>query len=316
MTSSLLLFCLFGLLCAAAAWPFPRHNGYPGRNPFFNRGSQGSFRFPWHNQRRPWGSPNKDCDCEKQIISLDEKLRRIGRDNDHNNDSLVTTSDVVYDVTNNYDTNGDGIWTESECVKRMMCRTGDTTLQAAFNCALVLQGQPNISISVFNYVPALVTGIPLDAFVQANRERYELFNNSQCVSTCLTVEEKLALNAVYNDFNKDGVVTTQDISHDMATRYDADNDGQVTQAEWVAAWMCNYGDSGDYARFVWNQLTQGAPSVDVNNLPLGAPFDTTGVPLSDFVANNRNNYNTYAQNNGQRECKDLTTHQRHRFTWG
>ena len=39
-------------------------------------------------------------------------------------------------------------------------------------------------------------------------------------------------------------------------------DGRVTQAEWVVRWVCAYGDTGNFARFLWDQLFQGVPFIN------------------------------------------------------
>ena len=51
-----------------------------------------------------FGANNRNC--VSKFISMDEKMSYIARDNDFNQDGLVKIEDFVYDLNNNYDTNG------------------------------------------------------------------------------------------------------------------------------------------------------------------------------------------------------------------
>lgn len=53
------------------------------------------------------------------------------------------------------------------------------------------------------------------------------------------------------------------------------DDGRVTKDEWVLHWCCVYGDTAAYARFVWEELSQGADYVDASMF-LGPPFGKQG----------------------------------------
>ena len=45
----------------------------------------------------------------------------------------------------------------------------------------------------------------------------------------------------------------------------------MTKAEWVARWVCAYGDSGEFARYLWEQTSQGADSIGADG-NAGPPF--------------------------------------------
>ena len=49
-------------------------------------------------------------------------------------------------------------------------------------------------------------------------------SNNRCVNRELSLEEKLTINAANNDYNKDGVVTAEDIEYDLRNLYDADGE--------------------------------------------------------------------------------------------
>ena len=42
-------------------------------------------------------------------------------------------------------------------------------------------------------------------------------------------------------------------------------DGAVSEGEWVIWWCCTYGDTADFARYVWNQIAHGASSVSATD---------------------------------------------------
>ena len=113
-----------------------------------------------------------------------------------------------------------------------------------------------------------------------------------CVNADLTLAQKLALNARNNDHDHDRLVTTTDIAYDLRHHFDGDGDGGVTRFEWVLGWLCHYGDSGDFARFVWGRVAGGAHSIRASHFS-GPPFDT-GVALDAFTATNRRRYEEWA----------------------
>ena len=55
-------------------------------------------------------------------------------------------------------------------------------------------------------------------------------------------------------------------------------DGQVTKVEWVTRRLCAYGDSGDYARFLWDRFAQGATVISVAGPPAGTPVGQGSNP--------------------------------------
>ncbi|PVD31646.1 hypothetical protein C0Q70_07063 [Pomacea canaliculata] len=236
--------------------------------------------------------------CVSTSLSIDEKLRINAAANDHDNNQIVDASDVAYDLSHNYDTNGDGAVTEDESITRWTCAFGDTVYFARFVFNLLSRGQAEIRPEQFN-VPPLDTGIPLSRFIELNRQRYELFSNDSCVNTDLTLDQKLDINAQQNDHNNDGLVTSDDIAYDLNNRYDANRgllqmknsreslteDGKVTQAEWVLHWSCAYGDTAAYARYTWQQIGRGAEYIQSSQFS-GPPFDT-GIPIAAFRASNR-----------------------------
>lgn len=127
--------------------------------------------------------------------------------------------------------------------------------------------------------------------------RYQLFESLKRVNVDMDLDEKLAINAQHNDHDNNRLVTFDDIAYDLSHNFDTNHDGKVTQFEWVVGWICAYGDSGDFARFVWNQIRKGADSIQASQFS-GAPFDT-GIPLDAFKAKNRNRYVEWAaQNSG------------------
>ncbi|XP_025089149.1 uncharacterized protein LOC112561116 [Pomacea canaliculata] len=230
--------------------------------------------------------------CVSTSLSIDEKLRINAAANDHDNNQIVDASDVAYDLSHNYDTNGDGAVTEDESITRWTCAFGDTVYFARFVFNLLSRGQAEIRPEQFN-VPPLDTGIPLSRFIELNRQRYELFSNDSCVNTDLTLDQKLDINAQQNDHNNDGLVTSDDIAYDLNNRYDANKDGKVTQAEWVLHWSCAYGDTAAYARYTWQQIGRGAEYIQSSQFS-GPPFDT-GIPIAAFRASNRQRYETYGR---------------------
>ncbi|XP_076452326.1 uncharacterized protein LOC143287964 [Babylonia areolata] len=248
----------------------------------------GSWRWPF-SWGRLWGSSTQ-CTCKSTSLPIEDKLALLARDNDFNDDGLVTYDDLYHDLSTHYDTNRDEQLSEGECIETMRCRVGYTEKVAQYVCARIMQGEQSVPFTALN-VPPFIEGMPLSQFLQINRQRLDTFYNSRCVNRDLTLEEKLELNAKNNDFNGDGLVTSQDLDYDLFTFYDADQNGEVTKAEFVARWMCNYGDSADYARYTWSQILQGAPTITrgaFNN----PPFDT-GVPIEDFRARNRQRYENY-----------------------
>ena len=108
----------------------------------------------------------------------------------------------------------------------------------------------------------------------------------------MDVEQKLVINFGDNDHDNNQLVTSADIAHDLDNNYDTNEDGKVTEFEWVMRWICRYGDSGDYARFVWNMITHGAASMQASQFT-GPPFDT-GIPMAQFKAQNRDRYVKWA----------------------
>ena len=109
--------------------------------------------------------------------------------------------------------------------------------------------------------------------------------------------KKLAINFKHNDHDNNHLVTSDDIAYDLNNNYDTNHDGKVTEFEWVVRWMCSYGDSGDFSRFVWDQITKGADSIQASQFT-GPPFDT-GIPMDTFITMNRNRYVAWAaQNSG------------------
>ena len=57
----------------------------------------------------------------------------------------------------------------------------------------------------------------------------------------------------------------------VATSMFFSEDGRVTKAEWVARWVCAYSDSGEFARYLWEQTSQGADSIGADG-NAGPPF--------------------------------------------
>nr|KAG5699535.1 hypothetical protein BaRGS_033731 [Batillaria attramentaria] len=117
-----------------------------------------------------------------------------------------------------------------------------------------------------------------------------------CVSTDLTREQKLQLNAQANDHDNNSVVDYSDFAYDLNNNYDANNDGNITEAEWVKRWTCAFGDTEFYARYMFALLSGGESDIQAAdfNVP---PFSTTGVPLDGFVATNRQRYETFSSDN-------------------
>jgi len=135
-------------------------------------------------------------------------------------------------------------------------------------------------------------GFDVKDFIIGARARYEEFARKKCLNKCISVEEKLALNARNNDFNNDGLVTAQDIRYDLNNFYDENKDGFVSKAEFVSRWICNYGGSTDFARFMWRDFGfEALGRIDINNLP--AQFENLAVPKADFMAGNRERFARY-----------------------
>lgn len=266
-------------------WPFSwlpisggRFQGHGGSGPAAGLGPRGP----------PTPATPQECRCTSRSISLEDKLRLLAADNDHNGDGLVKSEDILYDMVERYG-GEDGIVTEGECVRQWSCRYGDTELVAQFICALISSGKEFERNSDFN-VPPFVKGLPIANFTANARRRYEKFFEYKCTNKELTMEEKLTKNAANNDFNKDSQVTVADLEYDLANFYDLNKDGNVTMGEWVARWACNYGDSGDFGRFMWNEVTNSfVSSFPVYNfLKLDKP-----IPLAQFKEEQRQRYETF-----------------------
>jgi len=223
--------------------------------------------------------------CESKSITLDQKLALNADANDNDGDGVVTNSDVYYDLSVNYDTNNDGLVTEAEWITRWACAFGDTDYMARYAYVLITGGVANISIAFFN---TTTVNFPRETFITFNRARYTQFSDFNCVNTDLTLDEKIAFIMRDNNHNNDAVVDTSDLVFDVGNNYDTNNDSQITSAEWNTRWVCAYGDSADFARFVWNQLTHGADFITTANFN-GPPFDT-GLPVASFEAMNRERY--------------------------
>nr|KAG5703268.1 hypothetical protein BaRGS_034179 [Batillaria attramentaria] len=245
--------------------------------------------------------------CVSESLTVDQKLDINFEANDHDGDQIVTTSDIVYDLDTNYDTNKDGKVTEEEWVKRWTCAFGDSKFFARYVWADISQGEDSIRGSQFNVEPLNTTGIPRDGFIAMNRARYTKFQTDNCVQRELTVDEKLQLIARDNDNDNNGVVTNSDIVHDLDNNYDQDSDGKVTKGEFVQRWVCAYGDSAAYADYVWGQLSQDAESIASSSFT-GEPF-SSGVPLEDFLANNRKRYEDFEEAQGSSLAVSLQTKQ-------
>lgn len=243
----------------------------------------------WHNGFSAYTSGH--CTCTSPRISLDHKMALISLDNDVNKDGVITVSDITTDVSERYDVNSDQQLSHSECVEHWRCRYGDTEQVAQYMCTDIMRGEPSVPIAAFNSEP-FISGVPLAAFLQNGRARYDTFFANKCTNRFLTREDKLTLNAANNDYNNDGIVTSEDLEYDLSKFYDTDNDGVVTKAEFVLRWICNYADSADYARFLFDNFRQGSSTIGVTAFR-GPPFDT-GVPLDEFKATNRQNYENYA----------------------
>jgi len=228
--------------------------------------------------------------CASKDITLDQKLALNAAANDHDNDNVVTNADVVYDLKENYDTNDDGFVTEAEWITRWACAFGDTDYMARFAYVLISGGPANVSIASFS---GSNINFPMDGFVAMNRARYTRFNADKCVNVDLTVEQKLDRIMVDNNHNGDDVVDTSDIVFDVNNHYDTDNDTKTTEAEWITRWVCEYGDSAAFARYVWNGLTHGAAFI-TDAAFQGPPFDT-GVPTAGFRAMNKERYDKWAE---------------------
>ena len=105
-----------------------------------------------------------------------------------------------------------------------------------------------------------------------------------CLPTNAMLEEKLNRNADFNDHNHDGLVTSSDIAYDLRL-YDSNHDGVVTEGEMLKRYLCVFGDTVYFARFNFNQLSQGRANVSTNHFS-GEPF-ASGLPRSQFIAVNR-----------------------------
>lgn len=233
--------------------------------------------------------------CVPTTISLNEKLRLNGQANDHDNNNVVDYSDISYDLDHNYDTNGDGGVTEQEWVQRWSCAFGDTQYLARFAFLQIGQGAVEIRKEECCHRPPFTdTGIPLDAFIAANRQRYDLFQRYQCVNTDLTMDQKLDLNLIQNNHNNDTVVDATDIAFDLNVNYDKNNDSQITESEWLLRWCCAYGDTADYARYVWRAISRGSQYITAAMFT-GSPFDS-GIPLATFRETNKQRYEAYLAN--------------------
>ncbi|KAL8620234.1 hypothetical protein ACOMHN_064993 [Nucella lapillus] len=142
-----------------------------------------------------WGGRSyygRHCTCVTPRIPLDDKMALLARDNDHNNDGLVTYDEFDYDISENFNKNYDGLLSEGECVERFSCGYGNTEQVAQFICANILRGEAVVNVSSFNVPP-------------------------------FSMEEKLTLNAANNDYNGDGLVKSEDLEYDITNFYDADS---------------------------------------------------------------------------------------------
>ena len=62
----------------------------------------------------------------------------------------------------------------------------------------------------------------------------------------------------------------------------------------MVRWCCAYGDTVEYAAYVWDALSHGADTISPAQFQ-GEPF-ASGVSLSDFKALNRQRYEDFQGN--------------------
>ncbi|XP_070203868.1 uncharacterized protein [Littorina saxatilis] len=234
--------------------------------------------------------------CSQLSIDLNKKLDLGIEDNDVNLDGNVSFSDIKHDTEEYYDYNHDGKVTEKEWVRRWTCRYGDTQYVATYIYLVINRGLESTTVASFD-IPMFRTGIPVPVFREVNRQRYVEFSTKNCVDRYLTLDEKLELNANVNDFNNDSTVNADDFLHDLQNNYDRDNDGNVTEAEWVLQWVCAYGDDGYFARYTWSEFTGGRQTIP-NNFFAGDTANT----IAQHKAKVRKIYETFAEEQKEADC--------------
>ncbi|XP_071093552.1 calmodulin-like [Haliotis cracherodii] len=101
-----------------------------------------------------------------------------------------------------------------------------------------------------------------------------------CIQTSLNFSPYLAVRNIINDMDKngDGTLEQSEVVSEFVTRYDSDNNSEISEAEFVIQWILRYHDGRDFAIYLFHHFDKNddLKLTSADFLGLQAEIDSNG----------------------------------------